>query len=194
MTMKLLALIILLIPVFAFAQTPKLNIRLAHGYVEEMKKRQQIERLAEHYDLSKYTITRDLVIEERAMNHSAPVLTLNLMFLDDDDRALGVYVHEQAHWVLMTRHRNQSREMLDELTRLYPNIKIDPPHGDGNRATSYLHLPVIMLEWQALENLLGVTRARAVMKRANHYTDLFATVIDHRPQMEDFLKRYDVKW
>jgi len=186
--------IVMLMPVFAFAQTPKLNIRLAHGYVEEMKKRQQIERLAEHYDLSKYTITRDLVIEERAINHAAPVLTLNLLFLDNDDRALGVYVHEQGHWVLMTRHRNQTRDMFEELTKLYPNIRIDPPYGDGNRRTSYMHLPVIMLEWQALEDLLGVARARAVMKRANNYTDLFATVIDHRPQMEDFLKRYDVKW
>jgi hypothetical protein len=194
MTIKRIVLVLVLVPVCAFAQTPKLNIRLAHGYAEEMKKRQQIERLAEHYDLSKYTITRDLVIEERAVNHSAPVLTLNLIFLDNDDRALGVYVHEQGHWVLMTRHHNQTREMITELIQLYPNIRIDPPYGDGNKGTSYMHLVVIMLEWQALENLLGVARARAVMKHADHYTDLFKTVIDHRQQMEEFLKRYDVKW
>ena len=29
--------IVMLMPVFAFAQTPKLNIRLAHGYVEEIR-------------------------------------------------------------------------------------------------------------------------------------------------------------
>jgi hypothetical protein len=196
MAMKRIVLIILLIPIFAFAQTPKLNIRLQHYYPREQLRKQQIERLAEQYDLSKYTITRDIVIDQDAINHSSPVLTLNLRFLDNEDRALSVYVHEQAHWVMMTRHRHHSREMLAELTQLYPNIRIDPPYGDGNTRTSYMHLPVLMLEWQALEEVIGVKRAQAVMKfkRQDVYKDLFATVMDHRQQMEAFLKRYDVKW
>jgi hypothetical protein len=53
-----------------------------------------------------------------------------------------------------------------------------------------------MLEWQALEDLIGVDRAGAVMKfgRQHNYKALFATVIDNRKQMEEFLKRYEVKW
>ena len=197
MTMKLLALIILLISISAFAQTPKLNIRMEHNSSEEQEQKHQIEEFAKHYDLSKYTITRDIVINQYAANHSSPVLTLNLRFLgNEDDRSLSFYVHEQAHWLLMTRYRRQTREMVDELMKLYPNIDIDPPHGDGNLRSSYAHMLVIMLEWQALESLIGVKRAEAVIKfkRHHHYTDLFATVMDHRPEMEAFLKRYDVKW
>ena len=194
--MKLLVLIMLLVSVCVSAKTPKLNITLKHDSAGEQKRKEQIERLAEKYDLAKYTITRDIVIDQQAMNHSSPVLTQNLHFLDNDDRALSAYVHEQAHWLLMERHRGQVREMLPELIRLYPNIDITPPHGDGNQGTSYMHLVVLMLEWHALEDLIGADRARAVMefKRQDHYKDLYATVMDHRKEMEGFLNRYGVKW
>lgn len=194
--MKFFLLAILLVPTFIPPKTPKLNITLQHNSPGEQKRKEQIERLAEQYDLSRYTITRDLVIDQQAMNHSSPVLTQNLRFLDNDDRALSAYVHEQAHWLLMEHHRSQTREMLAELLRIFPNIDTAPPYGDGNVGTSYIHLVVLMLEWQALEELLGIERARAVMdfKREDHYKALYATVIDHRKQMEGFLKRYGVKW
>jgi len=193
---KHLLIAIALLPVFAHAKTPKLNITLQHDSPGERQRKEQIERLADKYDLAKYTITRDIVIDQQAMDHAAPVLTQNLRFLDNDDRALSAYVHEQAHWLLMERHRGQAREMLPELIRMYPNIEIARPYGDGNQGTSYIHLVVLMLEWQALEDLIGADRARAVMefKRQDHYEALYATVMEHRPQMETFLKRYRVKW
>jgi len=89
--MKRTALVILLISLSTFAKTPALNITLKHNSEGEQKRKAQIERLASQYDLAKYTITRDIVIEEQAMNHASPVLTLNLWFLDDDDRALSLY-------------------------------------------------------------------------------------------------------
>jgi hypothetical protein len=188
--------LILLVCVCVSGKTPKLNITLKTFSDREQKKKSQLIRLADEYDLTRYTITRDIVIEEGAVNHSSPVLTLNPMFLDNDDRALSVYVHEQGHWVMMTRHHAPTRDMIVELRRLYPNINIQPPYGDGNPGTSYGHLVVIMLEWQALEELIGVRRARAVLeyKRQERYRDLFGTVMDHRSQMEEFLKRYDLKW
>jgi len=194
--MKRFLLVMLIFNVYVQAKTPKLNITLEHNSTGEQKRKEQIERLAEQYDLSKYTITRDIIIDQQAVNHSSPVLTQNLRFLDNDDRALSAYVHEQAHWLLMERHRGQAREILPELIRMYPNIEIAPPYGDGNQGTSYLHLVVLMLEWQALEDVIGVDRARAVMefKRQDHYKALYATVMDHRQQMESFLKRYGVKW
>jgi hypothetical protein len=194
--MKFFLLAILFVPVFAQAQTPKLDITLQHISSGEQQQRALLDRLARQYDLSKYTITQKIIIDEQAINHSSPVLTLNFRFVANDDRALSIYLHEQAHWLLMKNHRPRTREMLAELQRLFPNIDTSPPNGDGNVGTSYVHLVVIMLEWQALENLTGVTRAKAVMefKRSVRYKALFATVIDHRKQMEDFLKRYDVKW
>ena len=194
--MKYLLIAILLLPILTQAKTPRLEITLAHGSQLEQKRKEQIERLAAQYDLEKYTITRTIVIDQQAINHSAPVLTQNLRFLDNDDRALSAYVHEQAHWLLMERHRGEAREMLPELERMFPNLSIAVPQGDGNESTSYVHLVVLMLEWQALEDLIGAARTSVVMefKRQDHYRALYATVMEHRSQMEKFLKRFNVKW
>jgi hypothetical protein len=195
-TIKAFTCALILTPVLVLAQTPELNIKLQHNSQREHLRKAQIRRLAAKYDLKKYTITRDIVIDETSINHSYPALTLNLRFGDNDDRVLSLYVHEQAHWVLGERHRSKWREMLLELKQMYPTLRIEPPHGDANEGSSYMHLVVIMLEWQALEDLIGASRARDVLKfkREQNYTSLFTTVLDNREQMEKFLKRYDVKW
>ncbi len=92
----------------ANAETPKLNIKTKHNLPAEEQRKDQMERLAKEYDLKKYTITRDILIERGAMNHSHPTLTLNLRFLDNDDLALSAYLHEQGHWVLTDRTRSEN--------------------------------------------------------------------------------------
>jgi len=51
--MKCLLIAIALLPVFAQAKTPKLNITLQHNTTGERRRKEQIERLAEKYDLAK---------------------------------------------------------------------------------------------------------------------------------------------
>jgi hypothetical protein len=180
----------------ASAQTPKLNIQTKHGYPMEGQRKEQMERLAKQYDLKKYTITRDILIERGAMNHSYPVLTLNLRFLDNDDLALSAYVHEQGHWVLMERHRADNPALLEDPQRTFPNMEIRVPDGDGELRTSYFHIAVCTPEWQAMEDLVGSARARKVMgwKQGDHYKEIYSTVLNHREQVESVLGRYGVKW
>src|SRR6266581_2421282 len=111
------------------AQTPKLNIKTRHGFPMEEQRKEQMERLAGQYDLKRFTITRDILIERGAMNHSYPLLTLNLRFLDNDDLALSAYVHEQGHWVLMERHRGDNRSLFDVLQRAFPHMDVQIPAG-----------------------------------------------------------------
>ena len=129
-----------------FAETPKLNIKTKHGFPMEEQRKQQMERLAKQYDLKKYTITRDMVIERGAMNHSYPVLTLNLRFLDNDDLALSAYVHEQGHWVLRERYRADNPRLFEDLHSAFPNVEIQQPEGDGELKSSYFHIAVCMLD------------------------------------------------
>src|SRR5712692_7491260 len=142
------------------AQTPKLNIKTKRGLPVEEQRKEQMERLAIQYDLKKFTIPRDIMIERGAMNHSYPFLTLNLRFLDNDDLALSAYVHEQGHWVLMERHRGDNRSLFDDLQRAFPSMDVRTPAGDGELRSSYLHIAVCMLEWQAMEDLVGSERAQ----------------------------------
>ena len=185
-----------LVPSIVPAQTPKLNIKTSHGYPLEEQRKQQMERLAKQYDLKNYTLTRDIMIERGAMNHSSPVLTLNLRFLDNDDLALSAYVHEQGHWVLMERYRRDNPALFQELQRTFPNMEIRVPDGDGELRSSYFHLAVCMLEWQAMEELVGLERASKVIewKQNDHYKAIYATLLNHREQVESVMGHYGVKW
>ena len=193
-TMILVA--IALVSARAEAQTPRLNIRTRHGIPVEEQRKEQMERLAGQYDLTKFTITRDILIERGAMNHSYPFLTLNLRFLDNDDLALSAYLHEQGHWVLMERHRGDNRSLFDDLQRAFPHMDVQIPAGDGELRSSYLHIVVCMLEWQAMEDLVGPARARKAIewKERDHYKAIYATILTHREQVERVLNRYAVKW
>jgi hypothetical protein len=179
----------------ADAATPSLKISLVSGSALEQQKKDQIERLAATYDLKKFTLTRDIRIEQGATPHSKPVLTLNAGFLDDDDRALSQYVHEQGHWVLGRRPQNL-RDLYRELTSAFPSIPTDYPQGSGGVQDSYFHLAVILLEWQALEQLVGPDRALAVMtfKQTDHYTALYRLVVDNRARVERIAARYGERW
>lgn len=175
--------------------TPKLKIVLKSNSPIEQRKKEQIERLASQYDLKKFTITREIAVEQGAIAHSKPVLTLNGRFLDNDDRALSQYLHEQGHWVL-GNHQRDLRNLFADLVDAFPDLPTQPPRGSGGRQDSYVHLAVILLEWQALEELAGVERASAVeqFKETDHYTALYAAVRENRAKVERILKRYGVAW
>src|SRR6266478_6545185 len=178
------------------AQTPKLNIRTKHGVPMEEQRKEQMERLARPYDLKKFTLTPDIMIDRGAMNHSYPLLTLNLRFLDNDDLALSAYVHEQGHWVLMERHRADNPAFFEDLQRTFPNMESRVPGGDGELRSSYFHIAVCMLEWQAVEDLVGAERARKVIewKKGDHYKAIYSTLLNHREQVESVLNTHGVKW
>jgi hypothetical protein len=180
----------------ALAATPKLNIKLKNGTEVEQKKKDQIERLAQQYDLKKYTKTRDIIIEEGVRPHSSPVLTLNGRFPNNDDLALSVYIHEQGHWVLMGRLQQSNRDLLADLYKLAPGLPTEFPQGSGDEIGTYYHLAVCMLEWQGLEELVGAERARKAMDfmKNDHYTAIYSAVIDHREELERILKRHGVKF
>ena len=128
--------------------------------------------------------------------HASPVLTLNGRFLDNDDRALSMYVHEQGHWLLSERYRAHMGGLYGDLKRAVPGLPTDFPRGSGDERDTYIHLAVILLEWQGMEELLGAARARAVMdlQKTDHYTAIYPAVLEHRAALEEVLRRYSIKW
>lgn len=187
--------LVLLMVSSCFAATPKLKIELAHKGPCEQETEMQVGRLAQQYDLTKFTITREIRIERGAMAHAKPVLTMNCRFLQNDDLALSQYVHEQGHW-LMGQHENVMPTLFTVLKQTFPGIPTEYPKGGFGDRDSYFHLADLMLEWQAMEELVGEKRALAEMKwkQADHYTELYRTVLENRATMEKILKDYDIHW
>jgi hypothetical protein len=181
----------------AQAQTPKLKIETKHGSPIEERKKQQMERLAAQYDLKKFTITRHIIIEQGVRPHSSPVLTLNGRFLGNDDLALETYIHEQGHWLLMEqRYRQHMHALYDDLRLAFSGLPTDFPRGSGDERDTYLHLAVILLEWQGMEEVVGAERARQGMElmKSDHYTAIYPAVLEHRKELESILHRYGVRW
>jgi hypothetical protein len=186
----------LLLATLAASESPKLNIRTKNGLPLEEQGKQQLERLAKQYDLTKYTITRDILFERGAISHSRPVLTLNMRFLDDDDLLLSTYAHEQAHWLITDRHPHDAPDLFQDLHQAFRNLDYDVPQGDGELRSSYFHIAVCMLEWQAMEGLVGDQRALREMewKRKDHYKAIYDLVLTHRKEIESILKSHSIQW
>jgi len=161
---------------------PSIEIDLAHGSALERETKARLEQVIVSHDLSKYTFTRRVVIEERAMNHSFPVLTLNTRFADSSDGLLSSYVHEQLHWYLRER-RAQQQEAIAQLRRMYPDAPVGLPEGAETAYSTYGHLVACYLEMQADRRLIGAERTAAVIRNKGHYTWIYETILRDEPRI-----------
>ena len=169
---------ILLLSVTSYAQ-PKLDISLKSGSLAETQTRDQLQRLLKTYDLSKWIFTTSILIDEKAIPHSHPVLTLHTRHLKDDSLLLSSFVHEQVQWFLVQKDK-ETNEAIKELRGLFPKVPVGLPEGSGDEDSTYLHLLVNYLEYRADRELLGELRARQVMEfwSTDHYTWVYKTVLE----------------
>ena len=107
------------------AASSGITIEVAHGSERERTTKRTLEQILVTYDLKSYTFTERVVIEEGAINHAFPVLTLNARFARSPDELLSSYVHEQIHWHL--RDRPQLQAAIAELRRWYPSAPVGSP-------------------------------------------------------------------
>lgn len=187
--MKALVLTTLLLGA-SFAQSIKID--LAHGTDRERQTKARLEQVIASYDLSKYTFTRQVVIEERAINHAFPVLTLNARFADSSDELVSSYIHEQLHWYLR-EHSGQQQEAIAELRRIYPNAPVGLPEGAETAYSTYGHLVDCYLEIQADRQLMGPKRTADVINDKGHYTWIDKTVLRDESSIAEVVTRHHLR-
>jgi hypothetical protein len=159
-----------------------IDIALKQGSKEEEQTKAQLQRLLKTYDLAKWTFTKSVLIDEKSIPHSHPVLTLSTRHLRDDELLLSTFVHEQIHWFLTQNYKN-TEEAKKELRGLFPKVPVSFPEGAKDEESTYLHLIVIYLEYRADREMLGELKARQVMEfwATDHYTWIYKTVLE-RPR------------
>lgn len=167
---------ILLLSIPAFG-SDKVEITLVTGTENEVRTKKQLERLIGQYDLSKWTFTDKVRIEEGVIPHSHPVLTLSTRHLKDDDLLLSTYVHEQIHW-FVSEDQNRLADTLSDIKVMFPEVPAGGPEGARDERSTYLHIPVVYLEYRAARELLGELRAMHVMDfwKTDHYRWIYRTV------------------
>jgi hypothetical protein len=137
----------------SFAQS--VVIQLKHESDPERRTKEQLEHIISSYDLSRYTFTHEVIIDDKSIPHSHPVLTLHSRHLGSDDLLLSTYVHEQLHWYL-DAHRAQTKAAENELRKLYPKVPVGYPEGAQDEESTYLHLIDCYLEMKADQQLIGI--------------------------------------
>lgn len=174
-----------------------ISIKLAHQSAVEKNTKQQLTRLLSEFDLSAWTFTRSVVIDEDAIPHSHPVLTLHTRHRKDDELLLSTYVHEQLHWFI-AQHSAEAEAAMRELQIIYPQIPVGYPEGSADKDGNYEHLLVIYLEYRADQMLMGELRARQVMVfwSEDHYTWLYREVLSDPGKVGKILKAHALipKW
>ncbi len=168
---------VLLMATTSVAQS--ITINLAHGTENEQRTKAQLQRLLTTYDLTKYTFTNTVIIDEKAIPHSHPVLTLHTRHLNSDDELLSTYVHEQLHWYLAA-HQDRTDTAENDLRKIYPKVPVGYPEGGNDEESTYLHLIDCYLEMRADRELMGSQRASAVMNywAGDHYRWVYRTVMN----------------
>jgi hypothetical protein len=171
-----------------------LDIALAHGTAPEKQTKAQLEQLLARYDLSPWIFTKSVIIDEQAIPHSHPTLTLHTRHLKDDELLLSTFVHEQLHWFVGGQRKADADEAVQELKKLFPTLPVGYPEGSNDEPGNYTHLLVIPLEYRADRLLLGELRAREVMEfwATDHYTRLYKIVLENGPQIGSILRKHNL--
>jgi hypothetical protein len=170
-----------------------LEITLKHNDQREQQTKQQLQRLISAYDVSDWIITQKIIIESgfNVIPHSHPVLTLSTRHLKDDELLLSTFVHEQLHWFL-GQNPKETEEAYQELRSLFPKVPVGFPEGARNEESTYKHIIVCYLEYQAVKSLFGELKAKQVMGfwATDHYTWIYETVLEREREIGSLVRKH----
>jgi hypothetical protein len=163
-----------------------IEISLKKSSKSEAQAKERLRRLLRQYDLSKWIFTRKVLIEDGVIPHSHPVLTLDTK--EDGDVLLATFVHEQIHWFLSANF-DRTGKAKAELRAIYPKVPVGSPDGARNKESSYLHLIVNYLEYEAMRELVGEARAKKVFAGKGYYRWIYRTVLTDSGRVKDVVER-----
>jgi len=171
-----------------------IEITLKAGSQPEAATKEQLLRLLKSYDVSKWTFTKSVVIDQTLIPHSHPVLTLSTRHLRDDELLLTTYIHEQLHWYFVSRGKD-TQEAVNELQRVFPDAETQPPGGSNGPQSTYQHMLVCLFEYKAAQELLGELKARQVMEfwSHDHYTWVYRMVLERGRDIENVAAKFKLK-
>jgi hypothetical protein len=169
-----------------------LVITTASGTPLEERGRAQLLRLIETYDIERWLFTRRMQIQSRVIPHSHPILTLNTQYVRNDTAQLATLLHEQFHWYVGQRPDADVDALKAELRRRYPVVPERGPEGARDRESTYLHLIVCTLEYEAMAALLGRDVARRTLEGWTHYTWVYRTILADNAELVALMNRHGV--
>jgi len=183
------AALMLLAATAATAAVSDFDFRLARNTAKEQAAVRQLERLFNRYDISRFSFTYSIMLDEYGAPHSFPQLTLNAYYLDDDAGALSTFLHEQLHWYGLANQVAVDAAVAD-LKTLYPRVPVGRGEGARDEASTYLHLIVGLQEYDAAASYVGRAEAARVLSSKRHYRWINKQVLENTNLIRAVLQKH----
>lgn len=167
------------------------DIRLRNNNQREHQAAEQLRRLLDTHDVSPFIFTYSVMIDEFDAPHSHPVLTINAVYLDDDNSALSIFLHEQMHW-FETVLETQINAAIEDLKTLYPRVPAPWAGGARDDHSTYVHLIVGMQEFDAMSKLVGRAEAERVFRRKPNYRWVYRQVLENREALQQIVYKHNL--
>jgi hypothetical protein len=171
-----------------------IDIDTAHGSEAEHRTAEQLRALLQRYNISPWLFTRRVRIDERAIPHSHPVLTLHTRHLGQDILLLSTFLHEELHWFLDSKAED-TRAAVADLEKLFPEVPVGFPEGADSRQSTYEHLLLTYLERDLLVRVVGDAEASSAMNfwAADHYRWIYRTMLEGTKEIGTIVARYKLQ-
>jgi hypothetical protein len=171
------------------------TITLVHNSEKEQQAQTTLLTLFDTYCLDKWFYAETLQIEEGAISHSHPVLTLGIhpTHTRIPERLLSVYIHEQMHWFLCLEGIHEHlRPAIAEFREMFTDIPVGGTEGCRSEFSNYLHILVNTLEYQAMTELFGREATRSQLEKVPFYTSVYKIVLEHEAEISEVMKKHNI--
>lgn len=155
--------------------------------------KERLQKLFKQYDLSQYVFTETVYVEDRAIPHSHPVLTLSSFPYSDKNILLDAFIHEQLHWYLDSQP--QTQDAINDLAAKFPHAPWGFPMGCKDQQSTYEHLLLCALTHSALQALVGTDAAERVLHylQNHHYIWVYMTIKSEREYINTLINKHRLR-
>lgn len=144
-------------------------IGLENGTEREALMATEVRTLLRTYDLEPWILTRSILVDEGQLPHSHPVLTIHTRHIGNELGLLSTFVHEQLHRLEEEPWLGRFRAAMKDFEALFPYVPPAREGGARDDQSTYRHLLVCDMEYQALTALVGEVEARKELSKKTHY-------------------------
>jgi hypothetical protein len=175
---KILPALLLLVAFNLSGQTPGIEVTTKNNSEKEKKTAALLKEVLSEYDLSKWVFTNKVIIEERVIPHSHPVLTLSTGVTDKKELAAS-FIHEQLHWYI---EKNPAKldKAVAEFRKRYKNVPYRNRAGAQDEFSTYMHLVNCYLEYRSMAGLIGEEEAKQMMWNTPYYTWVYNKIVEEK--------------
>lgn len=164
-------------------------IGLANGTEVEAVLATELRALMRKHDLEPWVLTRRVLIDENQISHSHPILTISTGHIGEELELLSTLLHEQLHWLEEEPWRDDFWAAMEDFEALFPDVPSSADGGARDDRSTYRHLLVCDMEYQAMTALVGEVAARKTLAGITHYEWIYEKVLND-PRVREVALRH----